>query len=135
MSLGAESVRRLDQRDQQGRSDRTDPRNLAEQFPRFVLLAFHQQIPPYLLAQGPQGIQLLVVVFGASSHTSFGDLVEPFRTVTCCIHFAAGTWNAPTAIQSLEQIHDPREILGEGQITASQFLQRSQAVLSVIDWL
>jgi hypothetical protein len=45
------------------------------------------------------------------------------------------TENAPTAIQRLEPIHDPREILGDGQIAARQLLQRSQAVLSVIDRL
>src|SRR5258708_12969223 len=130
MSLGAESVRCLDQRDQQRRSDRTDPRNLAKQFPRLVLLTFHHQIPSYLLAQGPQSIQLLVVVFGASPHTSFADLAEPFRTVTWCIHFVAGTRNAPTAIQRFEPIHDPREILGDGQITAPQPLHPSQPLLS-----
>src|ERR1700676_1170070 len=86
MSLCAESVRCLDQRDQQRCSDRTDPRNLAKQFPRLVLLTFHHQTPSYLLAQGPQSIQLLVVVFGASPHTSFADLAEPFRTVTWCAY-------------------------------------------------
>src|SRR6266849_9876458 len=118
MSLGAEPMRRLHHGHQYGGANRTDPRNLAKQFPRLVLLTFHHQIPSYLLAQGPQSIQLLVVVFGASPHTSFADLAEPFRTVTWCIHFVAGTRNAPTAIQRFEPIHDPREILGDGQITA-----------------
>jgi len=67
-----------DQRNQHSRPDRTDPRNLAQQFPRFVLLAFHQQIPPHLLAQEPQDIQLLVVVFGSSPDAGFTDLAEPF---------------------------------------------------------
>jgi hypothetical protein len=57
------------------------------------------------------------------------------RTVTWYIHFVAGTRNAPAAIQRLEPIHDPRDILGDGQITASQLFQCAQAVLSVIDRL
>ena len=38
----------------------------------------------------------------------------------------ASTRNAPTAIQGLQPIHNPREIFGDGQITARQLLQRSQ---------
>ncbi len=46
------SIRYCDnQRDQQSRADRADPRNQTKQFPCLVLLAFQQQIPTYLLAQ------------------------------------------------------------------------------------
>ena len=82
MALGAEAVRGLHHRDQNGRSDRTDRWNPAQQFPYFVLPAFYQEIPPRFLAQGPQGIQLLIVVFGAAPHACFADLGEPFCTVT-----------------------------------------------------
>ena len=51
LSFGAEPVRGLDQRDQQGSPDRADPGNQAKQSPCLVLLAFQQQIPTYLLAQ------------------------------------------------------------------------------------
>jgi len=78
----AEAVGRLHHRDQNGCPDRTDPRNLVQQFPGLVLLGFHQQIPPHLRAQEPQDIELLVVVFHAPPHASFLDLAEPFRTVT-----------------------------------------------------
>ena len=54
-----------------------------------------QQENPYI-TQRPQGIQLLVVVFGASPDARFADLGEPFRTVTWCV-----------------PVHDP-EILGDG---------------------
>jgi hypothetical protein len=48
-----------------------------------------------------KAFQLLLVVFGASPHTSFADLAEPPRTVTWCIHFVAGTGNAPTASRNI----------------------------------
>ena len=128
-------MRCLHQGDQQRRPDRTDPRNLAEQFPRLVFLAFHPQIPPHLLAQEPQHIQLLVVVFSAPPYAGFPDLVQPCRPVRWCIHFLAGTRNTPTAIQRLESIHNPPEILVDRQITAGQFLQGSDAILPVIDRL
>src|SRR5260370_23339474 len=82
--------------------------------------------------EGAQDIQLLVVMFGASPPPGFADLREPFRTVPWGIHFFAGTRNTPTAVQGLQPIHDSREIFRDGQITARQLLQRSQAVLSVI---
>src|SRR5271165_208156 len=52
-----------------------------------------------------------------------------------CIHSGAGTRNAPAAIQRLEPIHDPCDILTDIQITACQFFQCAQALLSVIDRL
>jgi hypothetical protein len=45
------------------------------------LLGFQQQISPRVLAQEPQDIELLVIVFGPSPDTGFADLGEPFRTV------------------------------------------------------
>ena len=59
-SLGAKTMRCLDQRNQQRRPDRTDRRDLAEQFARLVLLTLGQQIAPDCLAQDSQGIELLV---------------------------------------------------------------------------
>ena len=91
-----------------------------------------EEISACFLMQGTQEIQLLVVVFGASPHPGFADLRKPFRTVPWCIHFFAGTRNAPTAIPGLQPIHDPGEVFADRQITARQLLQRSQAVLSVI---
>src|SRR5215469_6232501 len=104
LSFGAEAVRRLHHRDQNGCPDRTDPRNLAQQFPRLVLPALSQEIFPHLLAQEMHDIELLVVVFRAPPDAGFPDLAEPFRTVTWGIHFRADTRNAPTAIQRLESI-------------------------------
>ena len=100
-----------------------------------MLLAFHQQIPPHLLAQEAQHIELLVVVLSAPPDAGFPDLVEPFRSVAWCIHVVARTRNAPTAIQRLESIHNPREIFVDRQITAGQFLQSSDAIFPVIDGL
>jgi len=50
-----------------------------------------------------------------------------------CIDLLADTRDGPTPIDGLHPGHDPAEILGDGQITAHQFLQGSQAVVSVID--
>jgi len=44
-----------------GRPDEADRRNLAEPFPRVVFLILGYQIPPYLLAQRSQCVQLLIV--------------------------------------------------------------------------
>src|SRR5262252_7892676 len=85
LSFGAEAVRRLHHRDQNGCPDRTDPRNLAQQFPRLVLPALSQEIFPHLLAQEMHDIELLVVVFGASPDADFADLAEPFRAITLCM--------------------------------------------------
>jgi hypothetical protein len=79
---------------------RTDPRNLAQQFPGLVLFGFLQQIPTDFLAQGAQDIQLLIVVFGASPHAGFANLGEPFRTMTRSMQRvysprAGGSWPSP----------------------------------------
>ena len=49
------------------------------------------------------------------------------------IDLLATTRNGPTAIDGLHPGHDLGEISGDGQITAHQFLQGSQTVVSVID--
>ena len=49
------------------------------------------------------------------------------------MNLLAGTSNGPTAIDGLHPSHNPAEILGDGQKTAYQFLQGSQAVVWVID--
>jgi hypothetical protein len=71
-------MRCLQNRHDERRADRSNSWNLAKQPPSLVLLAFQQQIPPHLLAQGAQGIQLLVVMFGTSPDAGFADLAEPF---------------------------------------------------------
>lgn len=51
LSLGAKPVRRLDQRYQQSRPNRTDIGNLAKQFRRAMLAALRQQIVARCLTQ------------------------------------------------------------------------------------
>ena len=50
-----------------------------------------------------------------------------------CIDLLAAARDGPTAVDGFYSSHHPAEILGDGQITAHQFLQGSQAVVSVID--
>src|SRR5260370_384160 len=92
----------LHQRDQQRCPDRPDPRDLAQQFPRLVLLALNQHIPPHFLAQGPQGIEWRVVVSGAPGGAGFVVLAKPFRAVAWCVDLSAATGDGPTSIQRLE---------------------------------
>ena len=48
-------------------------RNLAEPFPCLVFLTLGEQIPPHLLTQGSQCIQLLVVKLGPPAPPRLGD--------------------------------------------------------------
>src|SRR5260370_35208078 len=52
LPLGAESVRCLNQRNQQRCPNRTNRRNLAQQFPRAMISTLRQKISPHVLAQG-----------------------------------------------------------------------------------
>src|SRR6202042_3454216 len=131
LSLAAETVRGLQNAQQHRGADRTKRRNLAEPFPGRMFLALCQQLPPYLLTHGPQRIQLLVVKLRPPAYSRLCDLPEPLRTMARCIDLLAGTRNGPTAIDGFYPGHDPREIFGDGQITAHQFLQGSQTVVSV----
>src|ERR1017187_9324278 len=64
LSLCPETMWCLQQRHQQGSTDRTDGRNLAQQFDGMVFVALPQQIVPRLLPHRLQQIQLLVEAFG-----------------------------------------------------------------------
>jgi len=74
-------------RDHNGCPDGTIPGIWRNNFQALCFFGFQQQISAYLLAQGPQDIQLLVVVLGAAPHPGFADLAEPFRAVPWGIHF------------------------------------------------
>ena len=78
LPLRTKTVRRLNQGDQQGRTDRTDRRNLAQQIRCAVLLALRQQIPSSLLADRLQRVELLVVELRPAAYAGFGDLGQPF---------------------------------------------------------
>src|ERR1700688_3470642 len=66
LPLGAEAVRGLYDANQHCRPDRTHRRNLTEQLPRRVSLAFAEQLAPHLLAQGTERIELLEVELRAA---------------------------------------------------------------------
>src|SRR5271165_250229 len=53
LPLAAEAMRGLDQRHQQSGANRTDRRNLPQQFRGAMFPALGQQIPPYFSAQRP----------------------------------------------------------------------------------
>src|SRR6267142_2135159 len=126
-------MRGLDQRDQQSGPDRTDVRNLAQQFRGSMFSALGQQILPHGLAQSSQSIELLVEELGPPAHAGFPDLVQPIRAMAWCVDLLTPTENAPTSIQSLDTIHHTAEIFADRQITAGQLLHSSKAVLPMVD--
>src|SRR5271169_1331648 len=75
LPLAAEAMRGLDQRHQQSGANRTDRRNLPQQFRGPMFPALGQQIPPHGLAQGPHSIQLLIEELGPPPHPGFSDPV------------------------------------------------------------
>src|ERR1700730_12311134 len=81
-SLGAKTMRCLDQCNQQRRPNRTDRRDLAEQLARLVLLTLAQQIAPDCLAQDSRGIELLKKHFCPANPPPRGELPQPLGTMT-----------------------------------------------------
>ena len=55
-----------------------------------MLSTLRQEISPHLLAQGLQGIELLVEELGPTAHPGFRYFAEPFRTMVRCI------WGVPS---------------------------------------
>src|SRR5450756_3079297 len=80
LSLAAEAVRCLQNRDQLRRANRADRRNLAQQFRRLVLGALSQQFAPHLLPQRSERIKLLVVNLRAPAHARFAEFAQPLTT-------------------------------------------------------
>src|SRR5215469_9624696 len=98
LPLAAEAMRGLDQGHQQRGPDRTDVRNLAQQFRGTMFSAFGQQIPSHSLAQRSHPIELLVEELGPPAHPGFFDLVQPLGTMTRCVDLQTPTKNAPASI-------------------------------------
>src|ERR1700737_193514 len=120
LSLAAEPVRGLHQRDQTGGANRTDAGNLAQQFRGLMFSALGQKLGSHLSPQGLQSIQLLIEQLRAAAHAGLWELAQPFLSRACSIDLGAGTRNAPTAIQRLQSIHHSRQIFANGLITAPQ---------------
>jgi hypothetical protein len=68
-------MRGLDQCNQQSSANRTDVRNLPQQFRGAMFPALSQQIPPHGLTQRSQSIELLVEKLGPPAHPSFPNPV------------------------------------------------------------
>src|ERR1700733_3255832 len=77
LALGAKTMWRLNQGHQQGRSNRTDRRNLAQQLGGRMLLAFEQEVVLHFTMQCSQRVDLLVVKLGPAAYARFADLVQP----------------------------------------------------------
>src|ERR1039458_5870434 len=92
-----------------------------------------QQISPHGLVQRSQSIELLVEELGSAPHPRFSSFVQPLGAMTRRVDLLSPTANPPASIQSLDPIHHPSEIFADGQVTADQFLQGSEAVLAMVD--
>ena len=80
-----------------------------------------------------QQIQLLIEPFGANPNSWFHDLGQPLGAMTWSVDGCAAAGNRPAAVQSFDPIHDAGHILGDRQITAPQFFQGADPMLSVVD--
>ena len=97
LPLRAESIRRLDQGNQQSSPNRTDARNLAKPFRPAVFSALRQEIASHFLAQCLQRVELLEEL-GSTAHAGFRNLVQPFRAMAWSIDGCAGARNGPASI-------------------------------------
>src|ERR1700737_1976060 len=120
LSLAAEPVRGLHQRDQAGGSNRTDAGNLAQQFRGFMFPTLGQKLGSQVAPQGLQSVQLLIEQFRPARHAGLRNLAQPFLSRPRRIALGARTSNAPTAIQRLQSIHHACQIFADGLITAPQ---------------
>src|SRR3984885_3628032 len=77
LALGAKTMWRLNQGHQQGRSNRTDRRNLAQQLGGRMFLALKQEVVLHFTMQCSQRIDLLIVELGPAAYARFADLVQP----------------------------------------------------------
>jgi hypothetical protein len=103
LPLGAKTMWRLHQSNEQNGSNGSNRRNLAQQFHRAVFSAFGQQVSSYLLAQRPQRIQLLVVDLRPAMHAGFGDLGEPLRAIAWCVRALPRAGDGPAAVKSFQR--------------------------------
>src|SRR5258705_9602741 len=74
LTLGTETVWRLQLRNQQGCTNRTDRRNLAKQFHGMMLAALCHQVASGLLTHRLQHIQFLQEPFGPETNSGLRDL-------------------------------------------------------------
>src|SRR5258707_3034489 len=100
LSLGAEPVWRLDEREQQSCTNRPDRWDLAQQLRCVVLSALGQQLSPRLLVQEQQGIELLVVKLRPAAHAGLGDFLQPFGAMTRFVNLLTGTRDGPASVES-----------------------------------
>src|ERR1700730_13450574 len=107
LSLGAKTMRRLDKGHQQGRSNRTDRGNLAQQLSGGMLLAFEQEVVLHFTMQCPQRIDLLIVELRPAAHAWFADLVQPLLAMACGVDSLTNARNGPTPVERFQTPHHP----------------------------
>ena len=98
-----------------------------------MLAALRQQFPPSVLAEVLQHVQPLVELFGSSANAGFANLSQPLRSMAGIVDVPSCTGNRPAAIHRFQAIHDPRQILDDGQITLGQLPQHTHARLAAVD--
>jgi hypothetical protein len=58
-----------------------------------MLATFRKQLPPRLLPQVLQHVQLLIESFRSSPHAGFADLVQPLRSMTTIVDISSRAGN------------------------------------------
>src|SRR5436309_8026670 len=96
LTLSPEAMGCLQYGHQQGGANRTDGRNLTQQFHRRMLATFPQQLASGCLTHGLEIIQLLVQMLGANPYPWFHQLGQPLGTMTAAIDAATRAGNGPT---------------------------------------
>ena len=96
---------------------------------------FRQQFSARLLPQVFHGVHLLVEMFGSPANSSMLHLSQSLLPMTLVVHVSSRASNSPTAIQRFQTTHDSSQILGDRQVTARQFGQRTHSGLTVVDRL
>ena len=75
----------------------------------------------------------MIEQLGPATNAGFGDLAQPFRSMTRCLDRGATAGDAPASVQCFDPVHGARQILADRQVTAAQLLQCSEAGLAMID--
>src|ERR1700681_3867166 len=100
LPLGAKTMRRLHQSNEQNGPNGSNRRNLSQQFHGAVFPALSQQISSYLFAKQPKCVQLLVVNPRPTRHPGCAYLGQPLGAIARCVHALACAIDGPASVES-----------------------------------
>src|SRR5215831_3960914 len=98
-----------------------------------MLMTLPQEFASRFEADGLQAVELLIQMLGSNSHSWFHDLGQPLAAMAGSIDRRARARNGPAAIERLDPVHGASDLFTDCEITAPQFSQGAEAMLSVVD--